>query len=109
MGLQDEVDEIVAAAFVDADGMMGVESVTYDTFGGERLTVNVNVMRNSPVEENGYIVRQLRVFLTRADVASVNVGGDRIEIAHRRGEDPRSHVVAEILEEDAGGYLLRLE
>jgi len=109
MGLQDEVDAIVAGAFTNADAMMGVESVTYASFGGDTQTINVNVMRNTPVYQNGVAFRELRIFVARSDVATVDSGGDVVTIAHRYGETPRDHRVVEIIKEDAGGYLLRLE
>lgn len=107
MGLQDEVDAIVSSAFTDADGMMGVESVVYDQFGGDRSTINVTVFRNTPSLQNGVMFRELRVFVRRADIANAKTG-DRIEIADRYGGNQVSHEIIEIIKEDAGGYTLRL-
>jgi hypothetical protein len=48
------------------------------------------------------------VFVSRADVPVLSVGGDRVSLNDQKGK-PRTHRVASIIREDAGGYELTLE
>lgn len=109
MGLQDEVDVLVSSAFIDADGMMGVEEVTYTPYGARAKTINVNVMRNTTMMQDGVVVRELRIFVSRADITSIDRTGDTVTIADRYGERAVEKRVVGIIKEDAGGFLLRLE
>lgn len=113
MGILDDILAADAQAFADADLMVGSESVTYTPRGGTAVTFDANVSRDVPIladSGDGY-VPSIQVFVRNhatLGVTSVNTGGDTVTIAERRGGTARTHQVREVLEQDAGGWLLRL-
>lgn len=111
MGLMDDVDNIVwDLALANADQFPGVESFTYHRRGSGALTVNGPVFRDPPEFDPGRManVQRVRVFVSKAQVPSVDCPGDVVELAETLGGPVEKHAVKEILNQDAGGWELLL-
>jgi hypothetical protein len=109
------LDDLIAqdaALFVDPVASTEVESIEYRPRGGTAVTLSVQVFRKAASEMNGSIVIGTQIFVRRHATLgreSIDVGGDKVLIAKRRGQTPELHRVAGIVQEDAGGFTLHLE
>lgn len=110
MGLQDDVDAMVwGKALNNPDTMPGVESITYYPRGGDAVEIKAQVFRPSPNPAMGVVERETRIFVAKSQIQKIEVRADRVRLAHNIGQEPEDMTVADIIEQDAGGYLLRLE
>ena len=111
MGLLDSILAADAQAFADPD-LFG-EPVTYTPKGGAPVAVNAVVYRLPPTLIPGtasVAAPSIEVFVPRgvAGIVALDKDGDRITVAARIGDAPKPHPIAEIVSQDAGGYMLRL-
>jgi hypothetical protein len=97
------------------DGAGFSETVTYTPIGAAALSDGAIVFREPPLavpDSGGKFAPQLKVFIR------MNFGGgltsidaalrDTITVAERQNGAPSVHVIAEVLSQDPGGWLLRL-
>lgn len=116
--LDDILADDAANVFASADYSFEVESVTYKVFlGGTSRTFNVQVWRFAAedIDEAGgvHLAPRIEIFVPRSStstvgVTSVDVHMDKVSIATKRGGTVEDHAVAQVLREDAGGFLLLL-
>ena len=109
MGLMDDVSAITdKLAFCNPDNMLGVESFTYWPKGGTPKTVSGPVTRDALELQGKYgiAIRAIVVFVSVADVPSVNSPGDAVTIAFDYGKTAERMPVKQILQQDAGGFTL---
>lgn len=111
MGLQDDIDEIVAAGFVDSDAIMGTESFTYCPDSGPDAAINGQVWRHAPTTDSrGLPMKKTVISVTVSDVPKLTVGKDRVRIAwpNRNSAQIQTLLVTALESEDAGMYRLIL-
>ena len=110
----DEAFKDAMAANIGGGMLPGSEPVTYRSFGGAPRAINAQVWRQAPAEVPGvsqFAVVDLTIAVARhatLGVTSVNVQGDTVTLAVRRGEDPQVLRVTQLLSEDAGTFRLKL-
>lgn len=114
MGMLDDIMADDAQAFADADLLPGGESVTYTPVGGSPVTFSANVNRDVlvPSDAGDGMVAAVEVFIRRHVTlgrTSINTGGDTITLAQRYGGTARAFMVSEIVTQDAGGWLVRVQ
>jgi len=99
-------------ASVAADTAEQGESVTYTTRAGASSTVNAIVIREvAERDENGNFlvgVVELTIPNSSAGLTSVAVGGDTVTLARRQGGSNETMRVMRIVQQDAGGWTLRV-
>lgn len=109
----DDILESDSELFVDADAFPGVETVTYISHPSTSKSIPANVMRDVPMrDELGRMVVGLQIFVwnnTTTSVTAVDCGGDRVTIGQDHDGTAKTYRVAQIIQQDAGGWLLRLE
>ena len=91
------------------------EDVVYTQHGGSARTLTLTVSREAPtiVAETNVKSAGLTLFLPRSSdatvgVLSIDIGGDRFNLASRIGGTAADHSIASIVSQDAAGWLLRL-
>lgn len=103
-----------AAIWIDSSASAEVESVTFTPRSGSPRTISAQVFRSLPVTVPGASIGNtpaLQVFIRRhatLGATSIDRGGDTITVAVVKGRTAEALPVAEIVSEDAGGFLLRL-
>lgn len=119
MSALDDILEFDAAnVFASADHSFEVESITYKVFlGSTERTFPVQVWRFAAedIDEAGgvHLAPRIEIFVPRSStstvgVTSVDIHMDRVSIATKRGGTAEDHAIAQVLREDAGGFLLLL-
>lgn len=114
MSIFDDILAQDAAFAVNPELAPGAESVTYKpVLGAAAMTFDAVVNRLPPEVDpgSGAVVHHITVFVPNhatLGVTSVNTSGDRIHLPRRQGGTAEDLKVAEILTQDAGGWLLLL-
>lgn len=103
-----------AQLFASAE-LFGGETVTYTPKGGMARTINVVVYRQEPsaVAPTSHPAPETHVFIPYSTdptkgTTSVNKGGDTIRVSDREGGEAFDRVIASIINQDAGGWLVKL-
>ena len=112
MGLLDQqlVDD--GMIFIDLDNFG--EAVTYKPVGESNAAINVVVHRLGAEESvigSGGIARAMEVLMRNHATkgrTSVTPGQDKINVAADKGGSAADHIVTHVLQQDSGGFRLRL-
>lgn len=117
MSIWDDVTRVDAVmAFSDPDGI-GAESIVYTPSGAAARTFYANVNRELPSEIAGGAKTagvQITVFVpystdaTKGISAAPNIGGDTITVAEKVGGTANERHVAAIVDQDSGGWTVKL-
>lgn len=104
-----------ANVFASADLDFEIESIVYKPHGGSSRTFPAPVRRfPQEQDEAGNLVDHIEVFCPYSTVATEGItsvdrrGRDKITIATKRGGTPVDHPVVEIIDSDAGGFMILL-
>ena len=90
------------------------ESVTYKPQGAANVAINAVVHRFGAEEAlpgSGGISAGMEILVRNhatKGVESVNEGGDKINVADRKGGTAADHLVVKVIEQDAGAWRLRV-
>lgn len=109
----DDILEDDAELFVDPDAFPGVETVAYISHPNTSKSISANVFRDVPARDAmGRMVVEQHIFVWKDatdSITAVDCGGDRVTIGQDHNGTAKTYRVAQIIQQDAGGWLLKLE
>lgn len=106
MGLIDSAHNLDMQMAYDADLMVGVETITYKPMTGATRSISAQVFRDGIVTTEGGMTTAQMTIRCRNDstygiaTSEINVSGDKVSVAYRKGGTARDYPIAELTMSD---------